>query len=87
MCRETVAAPPSLQDIVYPILSEKSLHFCEKCEITKFSHSPAHKADLKTRSPGTVQRRCPLQGTVPVQERLFKRCPKTVQAPFWMILL
>ena len=30
MCRETVAAPPSLQDIVYPILSEKSLHFCEK---------------------------------------------------------
>ena len=31
MCRETVAAPPSLQDIVYPILSEKSLHFCEKC--------------------------------------------------------
>ena len=79
MCRETVAAPPSLQDIVYPILSENVM--------TKFLHSSAHKADLKTRSPGTVQRRCPLQGTVPVQERLFKRCPKIVQAPFWMILL
>ena len=28
--QEAVAAPPALQDIVYPILSEKSLHFCEK---------------------------------------------------------
>ena len=30
MCREVVAAPLSLQDTVYPILSKKSLHFCEK---------------------------------------------------------
>ena len=30
MCREVVAAPLSLRDTVYPILSKKSLHFCEK---------------------------------------------------------
>ena len=30
MCGEVVAAPLSLQDTVYPILSKKSLHFCEK---------------------------------------------------------
>ena len=30
MCGEVVAAPPSLQDTVYPILRKKSLHFCEK---------------------------------------------------------
>lgn len=30
MCGEVVAAPLSLQDIVYPILRKKSLHFCEK---------------------------------------------------------
>ncbi len=29
MCGEVVAAPLSLQDTVYPILSKKSLHFCE----------------------------------------------------------
>ena len=30
MCGKTVAAPSPRKDIVYPILSEKSLHFCEK---------------------------------------------------------
>ena len=35
MCRGTVAAPSPLQDIVYPILSEKSLLFCEKYNCTE----------------------------------------------------
>ena len=86
MCRETVAAPPSLQDIVYPILSEKSLHFCEKCNEEIFTFFGTQSRSENSIS-GYGKRRCPLQGTVPVQERLFKRCPKTVQAPFWMILL
>ena len=30
MCKGAVAAPLPLQNIVYPILSEKSLLFCEK---------------------------------------------------------
>ena len=30
MCKEAVAAPLALHDIVYPILREKSLHSCEK---------------------------------------------------------
>ena len=32
MCKGVVAAPLPLQDIVYPILSKKSLLFCEKIE-------------------------------------------------------
>ena len=30
MCGQDGCGPASPQDIVYPILGEKSLHFCEK---------------------------------------------------------
>ena len=39
MCRGTVAAPSPLQDIVYPILSEKSLLFCEKMQLYRTFHN------------------------------------------------
>ena len=36
MCKGAVAAPRPLQALVYPILQEKSLSFCEKIKKQKF---------------------------------------------------
>ena len=35
MCKGAVAAPRPLQALVYPILQEKSLSFCEKIKKTE----------------------------------------------------